>query len=35
LDLVTDPACDGHVPTCAINTPFLDLWIDQVVAGRS
>jgi hypothetical protein len=32
---VTEPTCNGHIPTCAINTPFLDLWIDQVVAGRA
>lgn len=35
LDLVTEPSCNGHIPTCAINTPFLDLWVDQVVAGRA
>lgn len=30
LDVVSDPSCDGHVPTCAVNTPFLNAWIDDL-----
>ncbi len=33
LDIVSDPSCDGHVPTCAVNMAFLNAWVDNV-AGR-
>lgn len=33
LDVVADSTCDGHVPTCAINTTYLDAWTDKVLAG--
>ncbi|MGB3411725.1 MAG: alpha/beta hydrolase [Microthrixaceae bacterium] len=33
LDIVSDPSCDGHVPTCAVNMTFLNTWVDNV-AGR-
>ncbi len=32
MDVVVDPACDEHVPTCAINRDYLDSWIDGVAA---
>lgn len=30
-DVVTDPSCNDHVPTCAINTDYLDSWTDEIV----
>ncbi|CAB4530294.1 unannotated protein [freshwater metagenome] len=30
LDLVSSSDCNGHVPTCAMNTGYLNIWIDQL-----
>ena len=29
LDVVSSADCNGHIPTCGMNTAFLNLWIDQ------
>ncbi len=31
LDIVSDPACDGHIPTCATNATFLNMWLDGLI----
>jgi acetyl esterase/lipase len=31
LDLVSSSDCNGHIPTCAMNTGYLNIWIDQRV----
>ena len=30
IDVVRDGACNGHIPTCAINQHYLDAWLDGV-----
>ncbi|HTO01563.1 MAG TPA: alpha/beta hydrolase [Microthrixaceae bacterium] len=31
MDVVSEPNCDGHVPTCAVNQGFLNTWVDNIV----
>lgn len=33
LDVVSEPNCDGHIPTCAVNMSFLNAWVDDVARG--
>ncbi len=30
MDLVQDPACNDHIPTCAVNQHYLNSWLDAV-----
>ena len=32
LDLVSSTDCNGHIPTCAMNTGYLNMWVDQIAA---
>lgn len=30
MDLVSSADCNGHIPTCAMNTSYLNMWVDRI-----
>jgi len=32
MDLVSSADCNAHIPTCAMNTSYLNMWVDRIAA---